>query len=400
MAAASARVIVYRGSPCPSSNCISQRLWLLPGSVLRLPRCSYRGDSPADSGRDLLEIPLPPWQARPHEPLQTKRARLLYESRKRGMLENCLLLSFFAKENLNQMNEQQLDLYDRLINEPSNDWDIYYWATGKPYIRKSESVSSEKMGRLPLGVVSPYVRTSSGGSMDPMKFYCTSYGTAYGREGFRPRNGFHSGAGYKSNYRPVVQYKPSLDKLDNPAAGKLLHDNYESTTTKHFQPLQLPDGKYPLPWSVHQSGSGYDREKPLSFPTTKAVKKVHFDTADQGAQALTGLEPKHTPLLHQVVGKGSIDVENARHGPHYMSTEYGSKFRFSIPGQPDFLQKKTIGAKEETGFTEGCLANPIVDKPTSQVLPVEYVSLLLCILRIMLSMLQNEALAKLLILLS
>ncbi|XP_044281941.1 succinate dehydrogenase assembly factor 2, mitochondrial isoform X2 [Varanus komodoensis] len=105
------------------------RLWLLPGSVLRLPRCSYRGDSPADSGRDLLEIPLPPWQARPHEPLQTKRARLLYESRKRGMLENCLLLSFFAKENLNQMNEQQLDLYDRLINEPSNDWDIYYWAT-------------------------------------------------------------------------------------------------------------------------------------------------------------------------------------------------------------------------------------------------------------------------------
>ncbi|XP_062973070.1 succinate dehydrogenase assembly factor 2, mitochondrial [Elgaria multicarinata webbii] len=106
-----------------------RRLLLLPGCVLRSSRCGYRGDSPADSGRDLLEIPLPPWQARPHEPLQTKRARLLYESRKRGMLENCLLLSFFAKENLNLMNEQQLDLYDRLINEPSNDWDIYYWAT-------------------------------------------------------------------------------------------------------------------------------------------------------------------------------------------------------------------------------------------------------------------------------
>ncbi|XP_010084196.1 PREDICTED: succinate dehydrogenase assembly factor 2, mitochondrial, partial [Pterocles gutturalis] len=27
------------------------------------------------------------------------------------------------------MSEQQLNLYDRLINEPSNDWDIYYWAT-------------------------------------------------------------------------------------------------------------------------------------------------------------------------------------------------------------------------------------------------------------------------------
>lgn len=37
----------------------------------------------------------------------------------------------------------------------------------------------------------------------------------------------------------------------------------------------------------------------------------------------------------------------------------------------DFLQKKTIGAKEETGFTEGCLANPIMDK--SQVSPVNSV---------------------------
>lgn len=31
------------------------------------------------------------------------------------------------------MTEKQLNLYDRLINEPSNDWDIYYWATGMPY---------------------------------------------------------------------------------------------------------------------------------------------------------------------------------------------------------------------------------------------------------------------------
>ncbi|PKU27625.1 succinate dehydrogenase assembly factor hypothetical protein [Limosa lapponica baueri] len=38
-------------------------------------------------------------------------------------------LSLFAKENLHRMSEHQLNLYDRLINEPSNDWDIYYWAT-------------------------------------------------------------------------------------------------------------------------------------------------------------------------------------------------------------------------------------------------------------------------------
>ncbi|XP_064515998.1 succinate dehydrogenase assembly factor 2, mitochondrial [Pseudopipra pipra] len=94
-----------------------------------IPWRGYRGDSPSDSGKDVLEIPLPPWQERPEEPLDTKRARLLYESRKRGMLENCILLSLFAKENLGRMSEEQLNRYDRLINEPSNDWDIYYWAT-------------------------------------------------------------------------------------------------------------------------------------------------------------------------------------------------------------------------------------------------------------------------------
>ena len=118
----------------------------------------YRGDSLTDSQKDMIEIPLPPWQERTDESIETKRARLLYESRKRGMLENCILLrwgtrgswghfsltadglltsfslslifSLFAKEYLHHMTEKQLNLYDRLINEPSNDWDIYYWATG------------------------------------------------------------------------------------------------------------------------------------------------------------------------------------------------------------------------------------------------------------------------------
>ncbi|XP_051820172.1 succinate dehydrogenase assembly factor 2, mitochondrial [Antechinus flavipes] len=123
MAAAAAAAAVVRlfalsrhsiVSPCVSSS---------------LSRRFYRGDSPADSQKDMLEISLPPWEERTDEPIETKRARLLYESRKRGMLENCILLSLFAKENLHQMTERQLNLYDRLINEPSNDWDIFYWAT-------------------------------------------------------------------------------------------------------------------------------------------------------------------------------------------------------------------------------------------------------------------------------
>jgi succinate dehydrogenase assembly factor 2 len=56
--------------------------------------------------------------------------RLIYQSRKRGMLENGLLLATFASKYLEQFDEKQTALYDRLINLPTNDWDIFYWATG------------------------------------------------------------------------------------------------------------------------------------------------------------------------------------------------------------------------------------------------------------------------------
>merc|ERR1712080_239696 len=50
--------------------------------------------------------------------------------RKRGMLENGLILGTFASVHVPNMEEEELVLYDRLINLPSNDWEIYYWATG------------------------------------------------------------------------------------------------------------------------------------------------------------------------------------------------------------------------------------------------------------------------------
>ena len=81
-----------------------------------------------------LEAPteqLPEWIQPKNEPVEVKRRRLLYQSRKRGMLENDLLLSNFASTYLSKMNANDLDLYDKLINTPSNDWDIYYMLTGK-----------------------------------------------------------------------------------------------------------------------------------------------------------------------------------------------------------------------------------------------------------------------------
>jgi succinate dehydrogenase assembly factor 2 len=72
---------------------------------------------------------IPKYKPKENEKPEIKKARLLYQSRKRGMLENGLLLSTFAARFLDQFNEKQLDLYDNLINQPTNDWDIYYYAT-------------------------------------------------------------------------------------------------------------------------------------------------------------------------------------------------------------------------------------------------------------------------------
>ncbi|ODQ63763.1 DUF339-domain-containing protein [Nadsonia fulvescens var. elongata DSM 6958] len=64
---------------------------------------------------------------RPNEPTENKRARLLYQSRKRGILETDLLLSKYADLYLKDMTREELEEYDELLDNP--DWDIFYWAT-------------------------------------------------------------------------------------------------------------------------------------------------------------------------------------------------------------------------------------------------------------------------------
>ncbi|XP_004683444.1 PREDICTED: protein phosphatase 1 regulatory subunit 32 [Condylura cristata] len=231
------------------------------------------------------------------------------------------------------------------------------------------------MGKLPLGVVSPYVKMSSGGCSDPLKFYATSYCTAYGREEFKPRMGSHRGTGYTSNFRPLASYRANLDAPDKPVMGEEPHQDFQTVSGQSYRPLEVPDGKSRLPWNLHQTGSGYCREKSPGATPSKEVRKVHFDTQDYGPQAITGLEPRDLPLLHQQQGKGSPEWENSRHGPRFMTSEYNSKYLKEPLSPPDLLQKKSIGAKEETGFTEGSAKNPIVFQSPSQALSGDPVSL-------------------------
>ncbi|CCK72466.1 succinate dehydrogenase assembly factor SDH5 KNAG_0K01010 [Huiozyma naganishii CBS 8797] len=74
----------------------------------------------------IKRIKIPPIK-RTGETLDKMRSRLIYQSRKRGILETDLLLSSFAAKNLKNMSKEQLEEYDELLNEL--DWDIYYWAT-------------------------------------------------------------------------------------------------------------------------------------------------------------------------------------------------------------------------------------------------------------------------------
>jgi succinate dehydrogenase assembly factor 2 len=60
----------------------------------------------------------------------TKKKRLLYQSRKRGITENGIILSTFADKYLHKLNPEELNQYDKLINESNDDWSLYYWITG------------------------------------------------------------------------------------------------------------------------------------------------------------------------------------------------------------------------------------------------------------------------------
>lgn len=154
-----------------------------------------------------------------------------------------------------------------------------------------------------------------------------------------------------------------------PPLRQQIRDTSKSVTSQSYSPLEVPDGKQPLPWNLHQTTSSYGREKLNPGPHSKEVRKVHFDTQDHGPQTITGLEPKEVPLIHQQQGKGSTEWENSHYGPRFMTSEYNSKYIKESPNHPDLLLKKTIGSKEEIGFTEESTKNPIVFQPPSQAFP-------------------------------
>lgn len=73
-------------------------------------------DPSIKSMEDLLASPHP--EGRDGEPTEILRKRLVYESRKRGILETDLILGTFARERLAGMNDRELREYDRVRFRP------------------------------------------------------------------------------------------------------------------------------------------------------------------------------------------------------------------------------------------------------------------------------------------
>lgn len=100
----------------------------------------------ASEGSNPIELKIEPLPRVGEEP-EVKRARLLYQSRKRGILETDLLLSRFAEKYLKTMTVAQMEEYDKLLDE--QDWDIYYWATRSEQKKCPEKwEQSEVMAKL------------------------------------------------------------------------------------------------------------------------------------------------------------------------------------------------------------------------------------------------------------
>ncbi|KAG9250472.1 Flavinator of succinate dehydrogenase-domain-containing protein [Emericellopsis atlantica] len=136
----------------------SRRLFAVPVRTLTTTSIRWHQDLPNTPELEVGELEGAKFKIEPlrrtGEDANTKRARLLYQSRKRGTLESDLLLSTFAATNLPTMTPAQLTEYDLFLDE--NDWDIYYWATQR------ESSSSTNPSSP-----NPAVAESSASSTDP-----------------------------------------------------------------------------------------------------------------------------------------------------------------------------------------------------------------------------------------
>uniref|UniRef100_A0AC35FGN1 SDH assembly factor 2 n=1 Tax=Panagrolaimus sp. PS1159 TaxID=55785 RepID=A0AC35FGN1_9BILA len=63
--------------------------------------------------------------------IEKYRSRLLYQSLKRGILENDIIIGGFARQYLPVMNEKELEAYEKIINGEYMEWDLFYYVSDR-----------------------------------------------------------------------------------------------------------------------------------------------------------------------------------------------------------------------------------------------------------------------------
>ncbi|EGD73432.1 hypothetical protein PTSG_05135 [Salpingoeca rosetta] len=138
-----ARTLATVQSMCGVQSAVAgtgARVWWTPpagavraGASLRLLHVATPTATAKDGEQGQAEpiVITPSKQDRSNETTDHKRARLLYQSRKRGIKEMDLILATYADQYLDTMTEQQLEEYDSILNDHDNEWDMFKWLTGK-----------------------------------------------------------------------------------------------------------------------------------------------------------------------------------------------------------------------------------------------------------------------------
>ncbi|NXI42608.1 PPR32 phosphatase, partial [Galbula dea] len=151
----------------------------------------------------------------------------------------------------------------------------------------------------------PSARSHTGGSPDLMDFYATSYAVAYGQPHFHPYLHHHTGttSGYVTNSHSGI----SCLLCPPSAAEGHCQDITTSTTAEHFKPFWLLDGRSLLPHSVHQAGSGYSQETPISCLHTTRVSPQQMGVLQGPPKRCKehGIKNCHTNILEKTTKKQS-----------------------------------------------------------------------------------------------
>uniref|UniRef100_A0A7E4WCZ4 Succinate dehydrogenase assembly factor 2, mitochondrial n=1 Tax=Panagrellus redivivus TaxID=6233 RepID=A0A7E4WCZ4_PANRE len=67
----------------------------------------------------------------PKTGIEKYRSQLLYQSIKRGILENDIILGGFARQYLPTLTQGELEAYDKIINGGYVEWDLFYYCIDK-----------------------------------------------------------------------------------------------------------------------------------------------------------------------------------------------------------------------------------------------------------------------------